>query len=201
MGSAKIIVSLDGEVLREVSLANDRTTIGRRPYNDIVLDNASISGEHAMIATVRHECILEDLNSTNGTYVNGQPVKKHFLQNNDVIEVVKYRLHYIDAAHADQPAPQAPRAEIPAAAPAEPAMLRVLIGTNASQTMALTKDVTTLGRAGTQVVSITRRAGGYALAQVEGAQPLINGHPVNTHRLNNGDVIDLSGTLIEFSLD
>ena len=200
MGSAKIIVSLDGEVLREVSLANDRTTIGRRPYNDIVLDNAAISGEHAIITTVMHECILEDLNSTNGTYVNGQPIKKHFLQNNDVIEVLKYRLLYIDAAHADQPAPQTASAEIPAA-PAEPAMLRVLTGTNASQTMALTKDVTTLGRAGTQVVSITRRAEGYALARVEGAQPLINGHPVNTHRLNNGDVIDLSGTLIEFSLN
>jgi len=200
MGTAKIIVSLDGEVLREVSLANDRTTIGRRPYNDIVLDNASISGEHAMIATVRHECILEDLNSTNGTYVNGQPVKKHFLQNNDVIEIVKYRLHYLDTAHADLPAPPASSEESPVAAPAEPATLRVLTGTNASQTMALTKDVTTLGRAGMQVASITRRTEGYMIAQVEGAQPLINGHPVNTHRLNNGDVIDLSGTLIEFSL-
>ena len=79
MGTAKIIVSMDGEVVRELDLSQERISIGRRPYNDIVLDSPSISGEHAVIVTAHKESILEDLNSTNGTYVNGQLIKKHFL--------------------------------------------------------------------------------------------------------------------------
>jgi hypothetical protein len=202
MASAKIIVSRDGEVLREVALSNDRTTIGRRPYNDIVLDNAAISGEHAVIATVLHDNILEDLNSTNGTFVNGQPVKKHFLQNNDVIELVKFQLRYLDAAHADHiDAGSITNANNIAAMSTDHATLRVLNGSNAGTSLALTKDVTTLGRAGAQVVAITRRPDAYVIASVEGPSPLVNFLSIGMEEqpLVSGDVIDLSGTQIEFS--
>ena len=90
---AKLILSMDGLVLKELPLAKERTTIGRKPHNDIQIDNLAISGEHAVIVTILNDSFLEDLNSTNGTYVNGQPIKKHFLQNNDVVELGKYRLH------------------------------------------------------------------------------------------------------------
>jgi pSer/pThr/pTyr-binding forkhead associated (FHA) protein len=92
---AKVILTMEGQVLREYPLAKERTTIGRRPHNDIVIENLAISGEHAVIVTILNDSFLEDLGSTNGTMVNGAPVKKHFLQNNDVIELGKYRIRYL----------------------------------------------------------------------------------------------------------
>ncbi|CAB1368575.1 FHA domain-containing protein [Denitratisoma oestradiolicum] len=93
---AKLILSMDGLVLKEIPLSKERTTIGRKPHNDIQIDNLAISGEHAVIVTILSDSFLEDLDSTNGTFVNGQSVKKHFLQNGDVIELGKYRLKYIN---------------------------------------------------------------------------------------------------------
>jgi pSer/pThr/pTyr-binding forkhead associated (FHA) protein len=98
---AKLILSMDGLVLKEIPLTKERTTIGRKPHNDIQIDNLAVSGEHAVIVTILNDSFLEDLGSTNGTVVNGSPVKKHFLQNNDVIELGKYKLKFIgDAAPA-----------------------------------------------------------------------------------------------------
>jgi len=95
---AKLILSMDGLVLKEIPLTKERTTIGRKPHNDIQIDNLAVSGEHAVIVTILNDCFLEDLGSTNGTLVNGNPVKKHFLQNNDVVELGKYRLKFIGEA-------------------------------------------------------------------------------------------------------
>lgn len=94
--AAKLILSMDGLVLKEIPLTKERTTIGRKPHNDIQIDNLAISGEHSVIVTILNDSFLEDLNSTNGTYVNGQPIKKHFLQNSDIIELGKYKLKYIN---------------------------------------------------------------------------------------------------------
>ena len=91
----KLILSMDGLVLKEIELNKERLSIGRKPHNDIQIDNLAISGEHAVITTILDDAFLEDQNSTNGTYVNGQPVKKHVLQNNDLIELGKYRLKFI----------------------------------------------------------------------------------------------------------
>ena len=90
----KVIVSIDGVVIKEVQLTKDRTTLGRRPYNDIVIDNLAVSGEHAVIQIIDGEAVLEDLNSTNGTYINGKAVKKQSLQNNDTIEIGKYKIRF-----------------------------------------------------------------------------------------------------------
>jgi len=95
---AKIILGMDSIVLKEIPLTKERTTIGRKPHNDIQIDNLAISGEHAVLVTILNDSFLEDLNSTNGTFVNGQSVKKHFLQNGDVIELGKYRLKYVSDA-------------------------------------------------------------------------------------------------------
>ena len=95
---AKLILSMDGLVLKEINLSKERTTIGRKPHNDIQIDNLAVSGEHAVIVTILNDSFLEDLGSTNGTLVNGQPIKKHFLQPNDVIELGKYKLKYINEA-------------------------------------------------------------------------------------------------------
>jgi len=93
---AKLILSLDGQRIKEFDISKERTTIGRKPHNDIQIDNLAVSGEHAMIMTILNDSFLEDLGSTNGTMVNGQPVKKHFLQSDDVVEIGKYKLKYVN---------------------------------------------------------------------------------------------------------
>ena len=134
---AKLILSVDGTVLKEITLSKERTTLGRKPHNDIPVDNLAVSGEHAAIITILNDSFIEDLNSTNGTLVNGKPIKKHFLQNNDVIEIGKHKLKYFNdapvAASAGDfektmiirkpaaSAPSAPTAVVaPAAAPPPP---------------------------------------------------------------------------------
>jgi len=135
---AKLILSLDGSVIREIPLNKDRVTIGRKPQNDIPIENLAVSGEHACIVTILDDSFLEDLGSTNGTLVNGNPIKKHILQNNDVIEIGKYKIKYVveagtaAAAPADdfertmvmrspvKPAAPAPKPAAPAAPPPSP---------------------------------------------------------------------------------
>ena len=100
---AKLIMSLDNAVIREVPLDKERFTIGRKPHNDIQIDNLAVSGEHALIVTILNDSFLEDLGSTNGTLVNGNPIKKHILHSNDVIEIGKYKLKFV----SEQPTGQA----------------------------------------------------------------------------------------------
>ncbi len=92
---AKLILSMETTMLKEIPLSKERTTIGRKPHNDIQIDNLAISGEHAVVITILNDSFLEDLGSTNGTFVNGQSVKKHFLKNGDTVELGKYRLKYV----------------------------------------------------------------------------------------------------------
>ncbi len=91
----KLVVSLDGVVIKEVQLTKDKTTLGRRPYNDIVIDNLAVSGEHAVLQMVGADVFIEDLNSTNGTYINGKAIKKQLLSHNDTVEIGKYKIKYL----------------------------------------------------------------------------------------------------------
>ena len=75
----KLVVSLDGVVIKDVQITKDKTTLGRRPYNDIVIDNLAVSGEHAVLQMLGNDVFIEDLNSTNGTYINGKAIKKQML--------------------------------------------------------------------------------------------------------------------------
>lgn len=97
---AKLILTLDNTLVREVPLDKERIMIGRKPSNEIQIENLAVSGEHACIVTILNDSFLEDMGSTNGTLVNGQPIKKHILQNNDVIEIGKYKLKYVAEAPA-----------------------------------------------------------------------------------------------------
>jgi hypothetical protein len=115
---AKLILSLEGQVIREIELNKARMTIGRKPHNDIPIENLAVSGEHAAITTILNDSFLEDLDSTNGTLVNGVAVKKHVLQHNDVIEIGKFKLEYTNP-QASQEAPDFERTMI-LRAPAAP---------------------------------------------------------------------------------
>ena len=201
----KMIVSIDGVVIKEVQLTKDRTTLGRRPYNDIVIDNLAVSGEHAVLQLTGNEVYLEDLNSTNGTYVNGKAVKKQLLQNNDTVEIGKYKIKFINEAPGATfektmifkpgmvpPMPAKPGAEaagapVAAAAPAAAktlgapeggvnASIKVLSGAAAGREVPLVKVVTTIGKPGVAVAAITKRSHGFVVAHVEGAnKPTLNG--------------------------
>jgi hypothetical protein len=104
---AKLILSLEGSVIREIPLNKERITIGRKAQNDIQIENLAVSGEHACIVTILNDSFLEDLGSTNGTVVNGNQIKKHILQNNDVIEIGKYKMKYVMEAGVAAAAPVA----------------------------------------------------------------------------------------------
>ena len=191
----KMIISLDGVVLKEVQLTKDRTSLGRRPYNDIVIDNLAVSGEHAVLQMSGSESYIEDLNSTNGTYVNGKTVKKQLLQNDDIVEIGKYRIQYVTEAHqADAVTPAADASAINAA-------IKVMSGASAGREMALVKEVTRIGKPGVAVAAIIKKPKGFAIAHVEGAnQPMLNGAAVGMEAvaLKNGDTIELAGTQMQF---
>jgi pSer/pThr/pTyr-binding forkhead associated (FHA) protein len=220
---AKLILSMDGLVLKEIPLAKERITIGRKPHNDIQIDNLAISGEHAAIVTILNDSFLEDLNSTNGTTVNGQAIKKHFLRNNDVVELGKYKLKYmsdvtmVGGAPVDvdktvilrpgavpPPMVTPPPAPAPAPKPALPnAAIQILNGANAGKELELTKSLTTLGKPGVQVAVIAKRPQGFFITHVEGTQfPIVNGKSLDAqaHPLGDHDVIEIAGIKMEFFL-
>ncbi len=227
----KLVVSLDGVVIKDVQITKDKTTLGRRPYNDIVIDNLAVSGEHAVLQMLGSDVFIEDLNSTNGTYINGKAIKKQMLVHSDTVEIGKYKIKFLveeggdyektmimrpgAAAAAAGAAPSSPYARstplphlgaaaattVPSPGTVPSASIKVLSGALAGRSVMLTKVVTTVGKPGVQVASITRRPHGYVLAHVEGAhRPSINGVPLVTETapLANGDLIELAGTQMQF---
>jgi pSer/pThr/pTyr-binding forkhead associated (FHA) protein len=189
----KVIVSLEGNVVREVALQKERTTVGRRPYNDIVIDNLAVSGEHAVLLMAGSEVFVEDLRSTNGTYVNGKAVKKALLHNNDAIDMGKYRLTLV---HSESGAPV-----LAAETLARLARLKIFSGPAAGREMALVKAVTTLGKSGEMVATISRGPLYYSVAQTEGAGNfLLNGAVMGAEPvpLRDGDQIELGPTKMQF---
>jgi pSer/pThr/pTyr-binding forkhead associated (FHA) protein len=219
-----MVLSLDGVVLREVNLSKERTTIGRRSHNDVVIDNLAVSGEHAVVYASGSDIYLEDLGSTNGTTVNGQPIKKHLLQHGDIVEIGKYRLKFLaDGAGGAEagvdidtsqplrrefygPGPATIQIRQPGAPADESgkpvATIRILSGANAGRELALIKALTTIGRPGHQVAVITRRPTGYFIAHVEGEVfPTVNGVDLGSaaRPLKDKDIIELAGVKMEFS--
>jgi hypothetical protein len=225
----KLVVSLDGVVIKEVQITKDKTTLGRRPYNDIVIDNLAVSGEHAVLQMVGQDVFIEDLNSTNGTYINGKAIKKQLLAHNDTVEIGKYKIKYLVEDNGDyektmimrpgamapvahhagppsghgafNPVATSPRPLGTSPVSTLPASIKVLSGAAAGREVTLTKVVTTVGKPGVQVASITKRPGGYVIAHVEGlSRPSINGMPLagDIAPLKNGDLIELAGTQMQF---
>ncbi|EJE49060.1 FHA domain-containing protein [Acidovorax sp. CF316] len=213
----RMIVSIDGVVIKEVQLTKDRTTLGRRPYNDIVIDNLAVSGEHAIFHMVGHDVEIEDLGSTNGTYVNAKAVKRQELRNGDTVEVGKYKIRFLHEAEGENfektmifkpgMVPPLGTASRPAGLPAAPApapitaVIKVMSGAAAGREVSLLKVVTTIGKPGVAVASITKRHHGFVLAHVEGPDmPLLNGSAIGLSPvpLKHGDKLELAGTEMQF---
>lgn len=209
----KITIRLDGDLIREVSLTKKRTTLGRRPYNDVVLENLAVSGRHACLIQEDQQVTIEDLDSTNGTYVNGRAVKKQVLHESDTIEIGHFKIIFSaessavgevrDSQQAPPNDPNWPQAfhgmaEPP---PAVQARIKVVSGPAAGREMPLTKSVTTFGKPGVAVAAITRREENYYVHHLDGTQlSLLNGTSVGQEPvlLRPGDQISLSGTVLQF---
>ncbi|TFW20693.1 FHA domain-containing protein [Duganella callida] len=190
---AKLIISRDGQIEQQIQLNKERMTLGRHPRNDIVLSHPAVSGDHAAITTILDDSFLEDLHSTNGTFVNGHRIGKHFLQHQDQIRLARFQIEFIADGIRPLAAAQPVLAEI-----------SILNGNNAGKHIALTKSQTTLGRTGALLVAIHRHPAFYTITHVDGEPaPLLNGTALDkqvAERLSNGDVIDLGGTSLAFRL-
>lgn len=241
----KLVLSAGNRILREVLIDRKRLTIGRRPYNDLLLDDLTVSGEHAIVHTVNGESVIHDLKSRNGTLINGAPVMQQQLADGDCVDIGIYRLVYkverLDAAAgkvaglrpaflpalqppANPPTnlagartsawvpsgaapgriahPAAPR--MPQQEQARPAMLRFLGGHDAGRQMLLERPIVSIRNGSGQVAVVAKRQNGYFLTHVEGlAYPLVNGESIGlgAHVLRDNDLIELAGTIIQFSLD
>jgi len=195
---ATIQISFNGEAEKELQLDKETMTIGRKSDNDIHLDNLAVSGHHAKILTILNDSFIEDLNSTNGTYLNGSLVKKNTLADGDIIKIGKHEMKYINTntssegdfektmiINPDSDGMQETEggdeidksigaivAEIASTdsgkSSQRKAKIRLVSGANNGKELALTKVLTTLGKPGVQVAAITRRPTGYFLIHIDG---------------------------------
>ena len=207
---ARLILSMDRQILGEFPLNKARTTIGRRTGNDIHIDNLAISGEHAVVLVGPDGVFLEDLGSTNGTKVNGQSAQKVCLKDGDLVELGKFTLAFrADPAEFEKtvvldPGSSPPRPAVPPrqmATPLPQGEIRVLDGVHAGRLLDLNKTLMTIGRKGVQVAMISRRPQGFFIIHVEGARfPVLNGRMLDAqaHALADRDVIDIAGIRLEF---
>jgi hypothetical protein len=192
----RLVLSTALRVLRRIVVDQARMSIGRRPYNSIMLDDLTVSGEHAVLHTSAGESVIHDLHSRNGTLVNGMPVMQRVLADGDRIEIGIYRLDFvIERAAADL-------AEAFAAeAPTGNAGLRVLSGLNAGATLPLDRPIVSIGNGAGQVAVLARRRSGHFVTHLEGpAYPLVNGESIGlvAHPLHHDDLIELAGTIFRF---
>ncbi len=234
-----LVISIDGAVIKEVQLTKERTTLGRRPYNDIVIENLAVSGEHAVIILADGKVSIEDLRSTNGTYVNGRAIQKQPLLNGDLLDIGRYKISFLDTVIAEPNTPAAAIKKVLAhisdevdsdyaklatpsgfgeissfastiqgslsALPERHAMIRMLSGSLQGKEVPLFKVVTTLGKPGVAIASITQKPHGFVLTQLEGESESLklNGQIVGplSVPLLNGDTVELAGSTMRFVVE
>jgi hypothetical protein len=189
----KLLLSTASQQLRQIVIDKPRLTIGRRPYNDIMLDDLTVSGEHAVLLTRAGASVIEDLRSRNGTLVNDEPVIQRALLDGDRIEIGIYRLQYV----IESLLPEGDR-------PPEWACLEALSGDGAGKVIAIDRPIVSLSDASGQVAVIARRRNGFFITHLEGTTfPLVNGEPTGliSCLLRADDQIELAGTIFRFSFE
>ena len=203
----QLIASVEGVEIKHVYLQKDRTTLGRNADNDIVFDNMVVSGHHCVFELKGlADVYIEDLHSTNGTYINGKMVKRQRLHDGEVIAIGNFRIQYLAASDRASgfSATQAMKLDAggqPARMPH--AVFQVLNGSSEGLEMPVVKAVTTFGKPGVSVVSVSHRRDGYYVAHLDGqARPSLNGDSLGGQPvlLSNHDVLELAGTRMLFML-
>lgn len=189
--SPKLLLSTASQHLRQIVIDKPRLTIGRRPYNNIMLDDLTVSGEHALLLTRAGASVIEDLRSRNGTLVNDEPVIQRALLDGDRIEIGIYRLQYV----IEPLIPEGDR-------PPEWACVEALSGDAIGKVIAIDRAIVSLSNASGQVAVISRRKNGFFITHLEGTTfPLVNGESTGliSHLLRDDDLIELAGTIFRFS--
>lgn len=203
----QLIASVEGVEIKHVYLQKDRTTLGRSPDNDIVLDNMLVSGHHcAFELRGLADVFVEDLRSTNGTYINGKMVKeRRKLSDGEVIAIGSFRIQFL--SESAQPSGFSETMTMKIDATGMPAnahgVFQVLNGSSAGLEMPVVKAVTTFGKPGVSVVAVSHRRDGYYVAHLDGAnEPLLNGGSIGPRpvMLSDGDVLELASTKMVFLL-
>jgi len=224
----KLEFSFNANKLGEFVLDKEVMTIGRKEDNDIRIENLAVSGHHARLLTIFEDSFLEDLNSTNGTYVNGQPVDKHPLKNGDVISIGKHELRYInESADVGDDGEKTVLIRKPDAMTGKPsandnsidyephgsskesldsAKLQILNGSKAGHELPLLKTSVKLGKAGAEIVQINKRPDGHFIVCLNTShidtQASVNGEKIGSRsvKLENHDVIEINRLKIEYFL-
>lgn len=202
----QLIATVEGIEVKHVYLTKNRTTLGRRPHNDIVLNNLAVSGDHcAFDLKGLADVFLEDMGSTNGTFVNNSKVvKRQQLHDGDMISIGRFRIEFLAASEAPSvfSSTSIMRHDTTATHP-QHASLQVLTGSSAGLEVPVVKAVTTFGKPGVAVVAISHRRNGYYVALMEGeVTPTLNGLPIaaDAQLLSNLDVLELAGSKLLFLL-
>jgi hypothetical protein len=221
--AGKLILSLDGSVVKEYDITGKTLTIGRKHDNDIQLNDMTVSGRHARISVVPGFVFVEDLDSTNGTLVNGYHINKVALEHGNVIQIGHHQFTYLAPGKSKYEPTMFIKAELDETQMALPAwdlepeissaggqplaVLQVLNGPMAGTTVELRKACSSLGLNGKKLALISRGINAYTIAvsppRSPGAVPevvLLNGSPLPADpiRLNPNDVITITGFDIEF---
>lgn len=204
----QLIATVKGVEVKHVYLTKDRTTLGRKPDNDIVLDTLVVSGRHcAFDLEGVADVYLEDLGSTNGTYINDHMLKgRTKLQDGDTIAIGPFRIKYLQAS--EDPASTFGETQAMTAGDSQfpqqlHASFEVITGSSAGLEVPVVKAVTTFGKPGVAVVSVAHRRNGFFVTHLAGSNtPLLNDKPLGTEAvlLSNQDVLDLAGTRMRFQL-
>lgn len=217
--AGKLEFSFNSSKLGEFPLNKEVMTIGRKEDNDIRIENLAVSGHHAKLLTIFEDSFLEDLNSTNGTFVNGKSINKHPLRNGDVIVIGKHELRYINdsASMGDdgektvlirrKPEPETEQQAYSMTPPnIEKARLQILNGKSAGKELPLVKESVKLGKTGGEIVQINKRPDGHFIVHLDQSanksSPLINGESIGSRaiKLHNHDVIEINRLKIEYYL-
>ena len=206
---AKLILLLNDEKVGDYTLDRESIVIGRRPGSDIQIDNLAVSGAHARVLTILKDSFIEDLNSTNGVFVNGQRIKKQVLADGDIVTVGKHQLRYVrdpDATSDREDRVVDARALLREGGRAAPnaARLRLLMEGKSKQ-LVLSKALTTIGKPGVQVAAISRKPQGDFITHIDGGDadtsvPIVNGTPIGyrSYLLRHQDVIEIAGVRMEY---
>ena len=205
---AKIILMHDGVIVREYTLDKERTTVGRKPHNDIQLDDPTVSGEHAAFLLIQN-VYIEDLNSTNGVLLNGKKVSKRQLEHGDIVRIGRHELKFVDekANSFESTVVLSPNQVTPEPEKDKPRNYVVMVtqGPNKGRTIELTRSYTTLGKPGGQVAVIARRGSSYYMMPMGGSgdhtAPRINGEPMSASSvpLSEGDILEVAGETMCFT--
>lgn len=205
---ARLIITHQGTVIKEYDLSKDKVTVGRKPTNDIVLDDPTVSGLHAAFLHMQHTYI-EDMNSTNGVKLNGKAVSKRQLNHGDLVQIGQHEFKFIDDAVQDFESTVViapPKQQNKTEKKQVKASVVISKGPKQGESIALNKPYTKLGSA-SQVAVIARRGASYYLMPMtggaQGDSPKLNGKQIGAESmlLGNGDVIEVAATELKFSID